>query len=116
MPFLLTTKKQLQTEIDRIPVRNLGRDDRIISSHGKECRHPFLSLDVVNFLAELPVHLKVDPIAAPGVGDKVLLRLSMRRLGLVKASMRLKKAMQFGSQSARMHGGAADSKGDIVLR
>ncbi|KAL4257406.1 hypothetical protein AB1N83_011285 [Pleurotus pulmonarius] len=27
----------------------LGRDDRIISSHGRETRYPFLSLSVVNF-------------------------------------------------------------------
>ncbi|TEB39164.1 hypothetical protein FA13DRAFT_1725127 [Coprinellus micaceus] len=104
--------EELQLEIDRIPTRNLGRDDRIISSHGKETRHPFLSLDVVNFLARLPVHHKLDPRLDVGAGDKTLLRLVVRKLGLVEASCRKKRAMQFGSHSARMDG---EKKGDAPL-
>ncbi|KAJ3883112.1 asparagine synthase-domain-containing protein [Lentinula edodes] len=104
--------EELQLEIDRIPTRNLGRDDRVISSHGKETRHPFLSLDVVSFLARLPVEYKMDPRLPAGVGDKMLLRLAARRLGLVEASGRKKRAMQFGSHSARMEG---DEKGDKLL-
>ncbi|KAJ4486396.1 asparagine synthase-domain-containing protein [Lentinula aciculospora] len=103
---------QLQLEIDRIPTRNLGRDDRVISSHGKETRHPFLSLDVVSFLAQLPVQYKMDPRLPLGVGDKMLLRLAARKLGLMEASQRKKRAMQFGSHSARMEG---DEKGDKLL-
>ncbi|KAJ7169626.1 asparagine synthase-domain-containing protein [Mycena filopes] len=95
---------ELQLEIDRIPSRNLGRDDRVISSHGKETRHPFLALDLVSFLASLPVHLKMDPRAETGLGDKMLLRLAARKMGLVEASSRKKRAMQFGSHSARMEG------------
>ncbi|KAH0838478.1 asparagine synthase-domain-containing protein [Lanmaoa asiatica] len=95
---------ELQLELDRIPTRNLGRDDRIISSHGKETRHPFLSLSVVSFLAGLPVHLKLDPRMDIGIGDKILLRLAARKVGLVEASVRKKRAMQFGSHSARMEG------------
>ncbi|KAJ3718253.1 asparagine synthase-domain-containing protein [Lentinula raphanica] len=104
--------EELQLEIDRIPIRNLGRDDRVISSHGKETRHPFLSLDVVSFLAKLPVQHKMDPRLPVGVGDKMLLRLAARKLGLVEASGRKKRAMQFGSHSARMEG---DEKGDKLL-
>ncbi|KAJ7706449.1 asparagine synthase-domain-containing protein [Mycena rosella] len=103
---------QLQLEIDRIPSRNLGRDDRVVSSHGKEMRHPFLSLTVVSFLARLPVHLKMDPRAETGLGDKMLLRLAARRMGLVEASSRKKRAMQFGSHSARMEG---EKRGDISI-
>ncbi|KAJ3736991.1 asparagine synthase-domain-containing protein [Lentinula guzmanii] len=104
--------EELQLEIDRIPVRNLGRDDRVISSHGKETRHPFLSLDAVSFLADLPVQHKMDPRLPLGVGDKMLLRLAARKLGLVEASGRKKRAMQFGSHSARMEG---DERGDKLL-
>ena len=83
-----------------------------MSSHGKETRHPFLSLDVVSFLANLPVHYKLDPRLAVGLGDKTLLRLLVRKLGLVEASCRKKRAMQFGSHSARMDG---EKKGDAML-
>lgn len=103
---------QLQLEIDRIPTRNLGRDDRVISSHGKETRHPFLSLTVVDFLANLPVHFKMDPRSEVGLGDKMLLRLAAWKVGLVEASTRKKRAMQFGSHSARMDG---ERRGDTLL-
>ena len=101
-------------EIDRIPTRNLGRDDRIISSHGKEARHPFLSLSIVNFLASLPVFTKMNLRLDAGVGDKMLLRLAARKLGMIKASERKKRAMQFGTHSARM-GPGPGVKGDFIL-
>ena len=106
---------QLQLDLDRIPTRNMGRDDRVISSHGKEARHPFLSLDVVNFLAGLPVHHKMDPRLKMGVGDKVLLRLAAYKLGLVEAGTRKKRAMQFGSHSARMEVGTPNNGGTRLL-
>ncbi|KAL1682000.1 asparagine synthase-domain-containing protein [Schizophyllum commune] len=106
--------RELQLELDRLPTRNLGRDDRIISAHGKEARHPFLSLDVVRFLAALPVHAKTDPRLGQGLGDKLLLRIVAWRLGLVEASTRPKRAMQFGSHSARMQVDSA-KKGDLLL-
>ncbi|TFY82693.1 hypothetical protein EWM64_g1316 [Hericium alpestre] len=106
---------EFQLEIDRIPTRNLGRDDRVISSHGKETRHPFLDLNVVSFLARLPVHYKMDPRLEVGVGDKMLLRLAARKVGLVEASARKKRAMQFGSHSARMEAGIGDGGGQLML-
>ncbi|KAL6304254.1 asparagine synthase-domain-containing protein [Sparassis latifolia] len=106
---------ELQLELDRIPTRNLGRDDRVISSHGKETRHPFLSLSVVSFLARLPVHMKTDPRLEAGLGEKLLLRLAARKVGLIEASARKKRAMQFGSHSARMIPGEGDRKGDLLL-
>ena len=87
----------------------------MISSHGKEVRHPFLSLSVVSFLARLPVHVKLDPRLEPGLGDKTLLRLAANKLGLVEASTLRKRAMQFGSHSARMTPAEKDSRGDMLL-
>jgi len=106
---------ELQLELDRIPTRNLGRDDRVISSHGKETRHPFLSLSVVKYLASLPVHQKLDPRLPIGFGDKTLLRLAVHRLGLKEASSRKKRAMQFGSHSARMESGEKERRGDLLI-
>ncbi|KAJ7462632.1 asparagine synthase-domain-containing protein [Mycena galericulata] len=103
---------ELQLEIDRIPSRNLGRDDRVISSHGKETRHPFLSLAFLSFVAALPVNLKMDPRVETGLGDKMLLRLAAKEMGLVEASSRKKRAMQFGSHSARMEG---EKRGDVSI-
>ena len=87
----------------------------MIASWGKETRHPFLSLSVVNFLAGLPVHVKLDPRLEAGLGEKLLLRLAAYKLGLVEASTRKKRAMQFGSHSARMAPGEGDIKGDLLL-
>jgi len=106
---------ELQLELDRIPSRNLGRDDRVISCHGKETRHPFLSLSVVDYVANLPVHLKTDPRLEAGLGDKMLLRLLSQKLGLELAGRRKKRAMQFGSHSARMETGTTGRDGDMLL-
>ncbi|EUC66886.1 asparagine synthase domain protein, putative [Rhizoctonia solani AG-3 Rhs1AP] len=113
---------ELQLDLDRLPSRNLGRDDRVISANGRESRYPFLSLVLVSYLAQLPVQIKVDPRlmlqkegSGAGMGDKTLLRLAAERLGLVLASRRTKRAMQFGSRSARMEGGTSEKKGHVVL-
>lgn len=87
----------------------------MVSSHGKESRHPFLSLSVISYAASLPVHMKMDPQSDLGVGDKALLRLAARKLGLVEGCSRKKKAMQFGSHSARMESGKHQKRGDILI-
>lgn len=58
--------------------------------------------------------VKVDPIN-PG-GDKALLRLAALELGLKVTSGRVKRAMQFGTRSAKVGGrGKGAKKGDLLV-
>uniref|UniRef100_A0A3P8YCE1 Asparagine synthetase domain-containing protein 1 n=1 Tax=Esox lucius TaxID=8010 RepID=A0A3P8YCE1_ESOLU len=94
--------QELAMELDRISTRNLGRDDRIIGDHGKEARFPYLDEDVVCFLNSLPVAEKADLSLSRGVGEKLILRLVAKQLGLGASALLPKRAMQFGSRIAKM--------------
>jgi asparagine synthetase B (glutamine-hydrolysing) len=89
-------------DISRLPSRNLSRDDRIISSNARDARYPYLSLSFISRLSELPVEIKCDPRLPEGDGDKVLLRRAALSVGLSGAASRKKRAMQFGTRSAKM--------------
>ncbi|KAH9252378.1 hypothetical protein BASA81_009663 [Batrachochytrium salamandrivorans] len=104
---------ELQLDVSRISTRNLGRDDRIISSHGKEVRFPFLDCGVTALLCATPIHLKTDPRRTKGVGDKLILRLVAASLGLDRAAVEPKRAVQFGARTAKMEDGK--QKGHDVL-
>lgn len=94
--------QELAMELGRISSRNLGRDDRVIGDHGKEARFPYLDEDVVSYLNSLPVWEKADLSLPRGVGEKLLLRLTARQLGLGPSAILPKRAMQFGSRIAKM--------------
>ena len=94
--------KEIELDVDRISSRNLGRDDRIISDHGKEVRFPFLDENVVEFLSSLEIQQKTDPRYIRAVGDKILLRLVAESMGLQRASNEAKRAVQFGARTAKM--------------
>jgi asparagine synthetase B (glutamine-hydrolysing) len=96
-----TLRESLDSDIDRIWIRNLGRDDRVIGSLGKESRHPFLDEAVVALLRALPLPLIVEPRLPHGVGDKQILRAVASLLGLRAASVRVKRAMHFGCRIAK---------------
>lgn len=65
-------------EVNRISERNLGRDDRCISDHGREARFPFLDEEVVSFLSGLPVWLKVS-------FSKIVVKISCKKPSLQDA-------------------------------
>jgi len=93
-------------------LRNLGRDDRLVSDWGREPRHPFLDEGLMDALLSTPLALLTDPArpprrpggapeGGPPPGDKRILREALRLLGLPAAAAREKRAIQFGSRLAR---------------
>ncbi|KAI8328405.1 asparagine synthase-domain-containing protein [Blakeslea trispora] len=107
--------QETQLDVDRIATRNLGRDDRIMSDHGKEVRFPFLSTKVVDWLCRQPIELKMDLRYSRGIGEKLLLRHLACQLGLVESSRNWKRAIQFGAKTAKMTGETRSEKGQHKL-
>lgn len=89
-------------DLDRIPLRNLSRDDRVISSHARDARYPYLDLGFIKYVSSLPMWQKCNFALGPGHGDKLLIRLAAERCGLPLTSHRVKRAMQFGTKSAKL--------------
>ncbi|XP_031472777.1 uncharacterized protein LOC116245281 [Nymphaea colorata] len=97
----LTLQEELKLDMQRIWKRNLGRDDRCISDHGKEARFPFLDENVIRYLLDVPLWEIADLDQSTGKGDKKILREVAWLLGLDKAATLPKRAIQFGSRIAR---------------
>ncbi|KAL3762165.1 hypothetical protein ACHAW5_003195 [Stephanodiscus triporus] len=95
-------RMELQMEFNRLWTRNLGRDDRCLSDHGKEGRYPYLDEDVVAYLDALPLELKCDMTRPLGEGDKLLLRKVAQMIGVMECSVLQKRAIQFGSRIAKV--------------
>lgn len=95
-------RSELQMEVDRLWTRNLGRDDRCLSDHGKECRFPYLDEDVMAYLDMLPLEMKCDMTRPLGEGDKLILRIVARTIGVFTCSTMVKRAIQFGSRIAKV--------------
>lgn len=94
-------QEEMRLDMQRIWKRNLGRDDRCISDHGKEARFPFLDEDVIRTLLEFPLWEIAELDEPVGRGDKKILREVARLLGLGGAAILPKRAIQFGSRIAR---------------
>ncbi|XP_036364101.1 asparagine synthetase domain-containing protein 1 isoform X5 [Octopus sinensis] len=107
--------QELQTEVNRISARNLGRDDRVISDHGREARFPYLDEKFINFVAEIPAYKKVDLTLLRGIGEKLLLRLCSFKLGFTKTAVQPKRAIQFGSRIAKLEN-SKEKASDVCTR
>ena len=95
-------QKELNMDIERLHTRNLGRDDRIVSDHGKEVRFPFLDEDVISYLNALSPEYKCNLEEPRGVGEKKLLRKLAASLDLGEVASTEKRALQFGSRIAKL--------------
>ena len=76
-------RSELLMEVNRLWTRNLGRDDRCLSDHGKEARFPYLDEDVMAYLHDLPLELKCDMTRQLGEGDKLILRTVAQMIGVM---------------------------------
>lgn len=91
--------------MERLWIRNLGRDDRAIGSMGKEIRYPYLYFPLWRYLRTVPVSKLTE-----GMGEKALLRSIAKDFGLTESSKFKKRAIQFGTRLAKitsMRGGTS---------
>ncbi|EDV95356.1 asparagine synthetase domain-containing protein CG17486 [Drosophila grimshawi] len=93
-------RHELDMDWQRIPARNLARDDRCIADSGKTARAPFIEEHVASFVRSLAPEQRCCYALPEGIGDKLLLRLYGHRLGLRSAALLKKRAIQFGSRIA----------------
>ncbi|XP_012532419.1 asparagine synthetase domain-containing protein 1 [Monomorium pharaonis] len=94
--------QELNNELARISERNLGRDDRIISDHGKQSRLPYLDENLVKYVQHTKPWERCYPTEKmpSGLGDKLLLRLLACKIGFHCTANFPKRAFQFGSRIA----------------
>ncbi|XP_044585168.1 asparagine synthetase domain-containing protein 1, partial [Cotesia glomerata] len=102
--------QELNMELFRISERNLGRDDRVISNHGRQSRLPYLDENVIQYVKRLKPWDRCYPTEKmpPGFGDKLLLRLLAFKIGLQETASFPKRAFQFGSRIANSKQNAND--------
>lgn len=121
---------EIELDVGRLGQRNLGRDDRVISHWGREVRYPYLDEEFLKWALERPVWEKCgfrkdlehnDIFSATAVDceplqlepAKLALRLLAWKLGMANVSREKKRAIQFGSRTAKMESGR--SKGTQLL-
>lgn len=119
---------EIDLDVGRLGKRNLGRDDRVISNWGREVRFPFLDEEFVSYVTQTPVwercgfgtskaepapNNKLYQIAESLDSEKKALRLLALKLGMVQTAQEKKRAIQFGSRTAKMESGR--SKGTQTI-
>ncbi|KAI1825522.1 asparagine synthase-domain-containing protein [Xylaria intraflava] len=106
---------ELKLDVSRIGQRNLGRDDRIMAHWGREVRFPYLDEEFVKFAITSAVWEKCDfqNASHPATIDpaKRVLRLLADQLNLPIAARQKKKAIQFGSRTAKIESATGRLRG-----
>lgn len=100
---------ELDLDWNRLPSRNLARDDRIIGDHGVTPRTPYLQEDFISVVQSLKAEQRCYHPLGEGIGDKLTLRLCGYKLGLRMSAKLRKRALQFGSRIADRKQNANDS-------
>jgi len=92
---------QIAEHMNRLWIRNGGRDDRVAMYLGCFVICPFLSDVFIETAMKIPSSMLVKSELPRGQGEKWILRQLASKLGLASASKRPKQAMQFGSRVAK---------------
>ncbi|KAK8044748.1 asparagine synthase-domain-containing protein [Apiospora rasikravindrae] len=110
---------ELELDIARIGQRNLGRDDRVLANWGKEVRFPYLDEGFVRFSMSSPVWEKCDfgnkAHAADIEPAKRALRLLADQLSLPVIAREKKRAIQFGTRTAKLGSTTGRLKGTASI-
>lgn len=94
-------EQSMKKDIDRIWMRNFGRDDRACSDNGIEIRFPFFDVEFIDFLKGISDIKKItDFTLGRGIGEKKLLRNVAKSKGFNMGYMFEKRAIQFGTKLA----------------
>lgn len=118
---------EIDLDVGRLGKRNLGRDDRVISNWGREVRYPYLDEEFLAWALTRPVWEKCGFHQTPPQreeeqaqaqaqaleGGKKSLRLVAWNLGMQNVAREKKRAIQFGSRTAKMESGR--SKGTTLI-
>lgn len=93
---------EMSKDIDRIWIRNFGRDDRSCSDNGIELRYPFFDYELLYFLKDIKdIKQVTDFDKGRGIGEKILLRKVCSLVGFNISCKFEKRAIQFGTKLAK---------------
>lgn len=115
--LVVELRDELQCDLDRLWERNLTRDDKVISCWNKEARYPFLDESFIYWVTEnVPINMKLNYNEETGeiIRKKALRELALK-MGLDFVANEPKRAIQFGSKSAKMDIGSGKVKGTDKL-
>ena len=93
---------QMSKDLDRLWLRNCGRDDRVCGENKIELRFPYLDKDLMNYLSKIEDMKQIVDFSKPrGVGEKYLLRKVAKDILKFNLSHQFeKRAIQFGTKIA----------------
>ena len=96
-------ENQMKKDLDRLWLRNCGRDDRVCGENKLELRFPYLDKDLMEFLSSIDDMKQIADFTKPrGEGEKYLLRnVAKTVLGFNLSCKFEKRAIQFGTKLAR---------------